>query len=233
MNLIEQAVDVLFSKGRVVDLSKRIVPGGVSGPAGFPERRYEIELFSFPPGELMHYISMESHISTHLEAPSHFIPARYGRAADDVSEVSLLSCFGMAVLVNCQGMPAGMQIGPETLETVGIMEGDIVLVGNSSHSGANRPWLTVEAIDYLVDMKKIKMIGFDGTVFAERPAVVQKDLAGYHMHDRTLSKGIPVLEQMDHLGDLTKPRFFFMGFPAAMGGLDSFPIRAVAIESVE
>ena len=35
--------------------------------------------------------------------------------------------------------------------------------------------------------------------------------------------------------DLSKKekRFLFFGFPAKMGGLESFPIRAVAIEGVE
>jgi kynurenine formamidase len=48
-----------------------------------------------------------------------------------------------------------------------------------------------------------------------------------------LTNGIPVIEQVAHLEDLRKPRFFFMGIPPRMGGLDSFPIRAVAIEEQE
>jgi kynurenine formamidase len=35
------------------------------------------------------------------------------------------------------------------------------------------------------------------------------------------------------LSELNKQRFLFLGIPAKMGGLESFPIRAVAIEGKE
>lgn len=229
MNTIAEAAAILTG-GRIVDLSKRVVPGGAQGPPGAPARWYQIGQFLYPPGELMHYIAMESHVSTHVEAPSHFLPARHNKPGDDVSEVPLERFFGMAVLVDCKEVGVNTQIGPEILKTFPIEVGDILVVGNSPWRTTQRPWLTIEGIDYLVDDRRIKMIGLDDTVYVERPEVAGKNLAGYYLHDRTLSNGIPVIEQMAHLGDLTKSRFFFMGIPAAMGGLDSFPIRAVAIE---
>jgi arylformamidase len=232
MNTIAEAAAIL-AKGRIVDLSKKVVPGGAQGPPGSPARWYQIGQFTYPPGELMHYIAMESHISTHVEAPSHFLPALHNRAGDDVSEVALERFFGMAALVDCKDTAVNAQIGPEMLKAFPIEVGDIVVVGNSPWRAAQRPWLTITGIDYLVDDRKIKMIGLDDTVYVERPEVARKNLAGYYLHDRTLSNGIPVIEQMAHLGDLSKARFFFMGIPAAMGGLDSFPIRAVAIEPGE
>jgi len=45
-----------------------------------------------------------------------------------------------------------------------------------------------------------------------------------------LSNNIPIIERLANMAQLTKQRFFFFGFPASMGGIDSFPIRAVAIE---
>ena len=53
------------------------------------------------------------------------------------------------------------------------------------------------------------------------------------MHDHMLSNDIPMIECLANLGKLKKSRFFFLGVPAKMGGLDSFPIRAVALESIE
>ena len=232
MSTIAEATAIL-SKGRIVDLSKKVMPGGAEGPPGAPMRWYQIGQFTFPPGELMHYIAMESHISTHVEAPSHFLPALHKRPGDDVSEVPVERFFGMAVLINCKDMAINTEIGSEILKTFPIEVGDIVIVGNSPWRSAQRPWLTIEGIDYLVDDRKMKMIGLDLTVCVERPEVARKNLAGYYLHDKTLSNGIPVIEQMDHLDNLSKARFFFMGIPAAMGGLDSFPIRAVAIEGKE
>lgn len=229
---IAEAVAIL-TKSRIVDLSKRVVPGGAQGPPGAPARWYQIGQFIYPPGELMHYIAMESHISTHVEAPSHILPVLHNRKGDDVSEVPVERFFGMAVLVNCRDMAVNTQIGPEILKALPIEVGDIVVVGNSPWHAKQRPWLNIEGIDYLVDDRKAKMIGFDDTVYVERPEVAGKNLAGYYLHDKTLSNGIPVIEQMAHLNDLSRARFFFMGIPAAMGGLESFPIRAVAIESGE
>jgi len=232
MSTIAEAAATL-TKSRIVDLSKRVIPGGAQGPPGAPPRWYQIGQFTYPPGELMHYIAMESHVSTHVEAPSHILPVLHNRQGDDVSEVPVERFFGMAVLVNCRDMAVNTQIGPEILKDFPIEVGDIVVVGNSPWHTTQRPWLNIEGIDYLVDECKIKMIGFDDTVYVERPEVAGKNLAGYYLHDKTLSNDIPVIEQMAHLDDLSKARFFFMGIPAAMGGLESFPIRAVAIEPSE
>ena len=70
-----------LSRARVVDLSKKATPGAAEGPLDTGKRKYEIEPFVYPPGEAMHTIEMESHISTHVEAPSHFVPARHGKTA--------------------------------------------------------------------------------------------------------------------------------------------------------
>ena len=88
-----------FSQARIIDLSKKVTPGAAEGPLDTGQRKYEIKSFIYPPGEIMHNIEMESHISSHVEAPSHFVPVRHGRSADDVSEVPLTTWFGMAVLV--------------------------------------------------------------------------------------------------------------------------------------
>ncbi len=53
------------------------------GAPGMPARWYQIGQFTYPPGELMHYIAMESHISTHVEAPSHFLPALHNRPGNE------------------------------------------------------------------------------------------------------------------------------------------------------
>lgn len=216
-----------LGKMRIVDLSKKVEPGKVDTPLG--KRKYEIKSFIFDPGEIMHNIEMESHISTHLEAPSHWVPARYGREAEDISEVSLDKFFGPAVLINCKDMAPRTSIDAENLSRFPVKENDIVLVGNCPHQGKERCAMTKEGLEYLLG-KKLKMIGFDETVFVEDPKHFPRKMETYFTHDLTLPFGIPIIEVLYNLGALTKPRFLFMGFPAKMGGLESFPIRAVALE---
>lgn len=52
----------------------------------------------------------------------------------------------------------------------------------------------------------------------------------YYLHDLLLSSEIPIIEALSGLDQLRKTRFLFFAFPAKMGGLESFPVRAVAIE---
>lgn len=224
-----EEVAAYLAKGRIVDLSKKVVPGKAEGPLDTGARRYEIQKFTYPPGELMHNIEMESHISTHVEAPSHYVPVRHEKNADDVSEVPLTRFFGPAVVVNCRNLPPKTRLEKEVLEKFPIQENDIVLVGNCPHPGENRCAMVKGGVEYLLQ-KKIKMLGFDDTVYVEDPQLRPKDLKTYFTHDLTLSNGIPVIEALANFGDLKKPRFLFFGFPAKMGGLESFPIRAVAIE---
>ena len=218
-----------LAKARIVDLSKKVSPGAAEGPVGLPPRKYEIKQFKFPPGELMHNIEMESHISTHVEAPSHFVPVSRGHDADDISEMPLTNLFGMAVFVNCKGLPAKSEVGREVLDRFPIGAGDIVLVGNAGHPGWDRPYIGKEGAEYFLE-KKIKMLGVDDTVFPEATQFLMKDLKSYFIHDLMLSNNIPIIEGLVNLGALRQTRFLFFGVPAKMGGLESFPIRAIAFE---
>jgi len=227
MNLKE--VSAYLLNGRIVDLTKKANPGNAEGPLDTGKRKYELKMFTFPPGEIMHFIEMESHISTHVEAPSHYVPVRHQRNAKDVSEVDLNRFFGMGVLVNCQDLPPKTAIGREILKRARLQEEDIVLFGCCPHQGEDRCYLAKDGLEYLLE-KRIKMVGVDDTVFPEDPQYALKALEKYFCHDLMLSNEIPIIEGLANLGELKKKRFLFFGFPAKMGGLESFPIRAVAIE---
>lgn len=225
---IEKIVTSLLN-GRIIDLSKKVIPGKAEGPLDTGKRKYEITPFTFPPGEIMHNIHMESHISTHVEVPSHFIPSRYGRSAKDISEVSLIRFFGIATLVDCSNCVERSAIGAEVLSSFKIKANDIVLIGKCPHLGDKRNYLEKEGVEYLLDAK-VKLVGFDDSVYPENPELKPKDLKTYFTHDLLLSNEIPIIEGLVNLGEIKKSQFLFFGFPANMGGLESFPIRALAIE---
>ncbi|UCD29268.1 MAG: cyclase family protein [Planctomycetota bacterium] len=226
-NLYDNCLADVLAAHRVIDLSKRIEPSKVSGPVGLGPRKYEIKSFTFPPGEIMHEIEMENHISTHVEAPSHFMEPRHGRSGMDVSEVPLETFYGPAVFVNLARCGKGEEILPPLVEDAGVRPNDIVLFGNGPYGGQDRPYLGQAIARYLADLL-IKMVGIDDTVFPENPAIVFKDLQQYYIHDYLLSKDIPIIEGLVNLDALPVSRFTFFGVPPAMGGLDSFPIRAIA-----
>ncbi|MGO8704642.1 MAG: cyclase family protein [Candidatus Brocadiia bacterium] len=218
-----------LTNGRIVDLTKKASPGNAEGPVGTGKRKYEIREFRYPPGEIMHFIDMESHISTHVEAPSHFVPVLHGRPAHDVSEVALDRFFGMAVLVDCKDLAPKTPIGAAVLRQAQVRQDDIVLIGKCPHPGENRCYMARDGVEYLLE-KKIKLVGVDDTVFPENPQVLGKEIEKYYLHDLLLSNEIPIIEALSSLDQLRKTRFLFFAFPARMGGLESFPVRAVAIE---
>lgn len=223
-----------LEKYRLVDLTKKVSPGKATGPVDTGARKYNIKPFVYPPGEIMHSIEMESHISTHVESPAHYITARYGIAAMDVSEIPLQRFFGTAIVVDCKDLAPQTPIDKGLLSGIDIRKGDIVLIGKCQHTGKNRCFMDKAGVEYLVS-RSIKMIGFDDTVWPENLhiQVPKPSLENYFMHDLMLGNGIPIIEGLAHLDQLTKSRVLFFGFPAAMGGLDSFPIRAVAFEPLE
>jgi kynurenine formamidase len=234
MEAIMKIDDVIayMLRGRIIDLSKKAVPGGAEGPGTTGQRKYEIRPFTFPPGEIMHEIEMENHISTHIEAPSHWVPARHGRSAKDVSELPLTTFFGSAVLVDCKDIEPKTGIGPAMLEGFQIQASDIVLLGKSPHQGDDTCYLSKEGAEYLLE-QKIKMLGVDDTICPENTEYVMKDMEQYFTHDLMLCNDIPLIEGLVNLEALKTQRFLFLAFPAKLGGLDSFPIRALAIEENE
>jgi kynurenine formamidase len=159
----------------------------------------------------------------------HYVTARYGRKAEDISEVSLSHLFGPAVLVNCRNLSPKSPVTPDVLQGFPIQEGDIVLIGNAPPTEPERCHLVKASAEYLLH-KKIKMVGVDDTVFPEDLKFIFKDFNSYFVHDLMLSHNIPIIEGLANLKELKRSRFLFFGFPAMMGGLESFPIRAVAFE---
>ena len=115
--------------------------GGV-GPIGTGKRRLEIRRFTYPPGEIMHQIDMESHIGTHVEAPSHFVDARYRRKGKDIAQIPLERLFGEAVLVDLGGFNPRQALTPEHLNKIKVKNNDIVFIGNAKHDGEDRPYIS-------------------------------------------------------------------------------------------
>jgi len=181
----------------------------------------------------MHYVDLESHVGTHVEAPSHYIPARYNRPAEDVSELALEKFIGEAVFWDLSKVEKGKVLKPEDVD-VEVREGDIFIVGNSPYRGKDRPKFSEELVRWLVD-KKIKLVGIDDSVgiTVRKREGVTLTLEDLIEHELLLGNGIPIVEQLANLDKLRKKRFLFIGFPLNISGLDSSPIRAVAIEDAK
>jgi len=212
----------LLSKGRIVELNKVLEPGK-------EERRLEIRRFRIFAGEFMHDIDTMSHIGTHAEAPSHFIPALYeGREGVDIADIPAEIWMGEAIFINLAKLPPRAKITPEHLQEKGIRKGDIVVMGNCPFKGDERVSMTDAAARWLAETG-IKLLAMDFSYNIEENF---SELGRMAVHVELLSRGIPLIEGLAHLDQLKAERFFFIGLPCRVKGCDAFPIRALAIEGV-
>jgi kynurenine formamidase len=90
-----------------------------------------------------------SHIGTHAEAPSHFIPALpEGKDAPDIADFPPDAWWGEAVFINLAKLPAKAKVTPELLKQKGVKKGDIVVIGNSPYKDDDKIAMTDAAAKY-------------------------------------------------------------------------------------
>jgi kynurenine formamidase len=111
-----------------------------------------------------------------------------------------------------------------------IQVGDRVLTMTGRHTqyrtpqSHDRPYITEEAVRWLVEDRKINCLGTDSSGFEVRGV-------SHHPDHRLLNNaGIPVLECLNNLVELRQQRVFLIALPWPVIGLDACPVRAIAIE---
>lgn len=218
---------------RVIDMSHVISPGNAG-------RKFSIEMINpnvVNPNVvrlenqwyIMHNVEMVSHIGTHIEVPYHVREDGF-----DMATFPLENLCGEAVVLDLTGLAPRTPITVEQIETAagtagGIRKGDIVLcnLGYAGKYGTEEygkaPYFSTEAITWLVD-SGMKLMGVDATG-VEIPGSEE-----HVNHHALLDNDIPLIENVTGFDNLTRTRFRFYAFPIAVEGLESFPVRAVAIE---
>jgi arylformamidase len=180
-------------------------------------------------------MEIHTHIGTHIEGPYHCIED--GKKLD---ELPLEKYIGKAVVLDLTWKKErDREISKEDLEKSGfVKKGDIVLLKtgyDQRFSGeelqsevymANSPYLSDEAIEWLIK-KEIKNMGIDFWSIEEYP--INPDI-GEPRHIRLFNKDIPFIHSLVDLVKIETSRVFFIALPMLISGLDSSPVRAVAIE---
>jgi arylformamidase len=176
---------------------------------------------------------MNSHTGTHVELPYHCLED--GKKVEDCPPEMFL---GEAAVVDLTSRLEDREISTKDLEKMGahIKEGDIVLLktgfadkyisGRSLQSdefASKSPYLTFDALEWLIN-KKIKLLGSDTFSFEKFPIIEQTGHLMIFKHD------ITTIHCLVNLSKLEANRVFFVALPLLISGLDTSPVRAVAIE---
>lgn len=178
---------------------------------------------------VMHRVEMFlNHVGTHIETPYHVL-----RDGKDAATVPLESLCGEGVVLDlCFTAPGGVVSEADVRKAAeragGVRPGDIVL-GWFDFDGtpANSRSFEAEAIAYLVEAG-MKMMGVDlGGI--ELPDSDPRAASQYN-HHQLLDRGICLIEQVANLGHMRQSRALIFALPVPISGLDSFPIRLIALE---
>ncbi len=218
-------------KGKLVDLSHTLYPG---------KEEYYIELETHDTTDLypqykkdedvwyiLQDIRMSSHCGTHIEFPYH-----HNRHGMDAAAFPLERLVCETLLLDFRHKKPGDSVTLAELEALSekIRIGDSLLFNfdcarnyrtSKSH---DRPIIEHEAIRWLVLEKKINLIGSDAS------GIEVKGVPNQPNHQFLMEHGIPIIEFAANLDRLSKERFTLFVLALAVVGLDSCPVRLIAVE---
>jgi arylformamidase len=213
---------------KIVELSHELLPGHEEYHLELENRPVDAFLPGYPkPADawyIMSDIHMWSHVGTHIEAPYHYI-----KNGADVASLSLQRLAGPCVLVDFSDKKVGEGITREELAARGsdIQTNDIVFIRTLSGNyrtpqSHDRPYLEPQAVAWLVE-RGIGCLGVDCSGIERRGLPAQPN------HEMLFSNGIPLIEHLAHLDQISVSRFFVIAVPVRVRGVEAWPVAVVAL----
>jgi arylformamidase len=225
--------------GRVIDLSHTLFPGKEIYRLDI-ETRFTDEWEQFSQHRrkegswyILSEVTLNTHVGTHIEFPYHHF-----KDGLDAATFPLERLIGEAVVLDISAWGNNATMTLEDLKRVAgdtIQPGDIVYFYTGldryyrTEKQHDRPWFTTEAIEWLAEEAKIKVMGVDTSGIETRNPDGSPSY-GQPNHEVLLGAGIPLIEYMTNLGSLVHKRFLTFILPAKIAGAESFPVRVIAIE---
>lgn len=207
---------------RIIDLTHIMIPG---------QEQYGLEVTqrgerAAATGDIMSDVFMWSHVGTHVEVPLHF----YANGKD-TSQVALDVFMGPAIRLDFRHKQKNEAITLDEIKVAGdIQLGDHVILWEGraqlyrTPQSHDRPYITEEAIAWLLEDRKIRLLGTDSSGFEVRGATNHPNYTLFFRHDAA------VLECLCNLEEIRNQRFYLIALPLPVKGLDACPVRAIAIE---
>lgn len=216
---------ISIPKGRIVDLTHVLHPYKEQYTLEVSRRneRHGAE------GDIMCTLYMWSHVGTHVEAPLHFLTE-----GGDTASLKIEQLMGPAIVLDFRHKQVNEAITLADIQAAGeVQVGDRVLTMTGRHTqyrtpqSHDRPYITEEAMRWLVEDRRINCLGTDSSGFEVRGV-------SHHPNHRLLTHaGVPVLECLANLVELRQQRVFLIALPWPVTNLDACPVRAIAIEPEE
>jgi kynurenine formamidase len=179
-------------------------------------------------------IDIMSHLGTHIEAPYH-----HANELKDNFDVSLDHYISRCVVLDLADIQPKHPIAGEDLDRADrgrVKKGDFVLLKSpfyfepftelANSEQDKRPYLNDETGRWLAE-KGVFGVGFDNTISIEFSKESVKAF-----HEILMRKDVVFLEVMHNFDQLNQDVFLLMCVPLPIKGLDSCPVRPIAIEGI-
>lgn len=218
--------------GRLVDLSHPLFPGReeyhLDLDTHFTDELYPQYKRSPDTWYILQDIRMSSHCGTHIEFPYH-----HCRTGMDAAAFPLERLVGDAVLLDFRHMAAGQAVERAELEALGdrVRPGDMVLFNFNcarfyrTERSHERPTLSHEAVRWLALERRVSLVGSDAS------GIELKGVPDQPNHQLLMDNGIPIIEFAANLDALVRERFTLFALALPVHGLDSCPVRLLALEA--
>lgn len=207
---------------RITDLTHIMIPG---------QEQYGLEVKQRnerhgATGDIMSDVYMWSHVGTHVEVPLHFYAS-----GKDTAALPLDLFMGPAIRLDFRHKQVNEPITLADFQAAGdIQPGDHVIMWQGredqyrTSTSHQRPYVTEEAAAWLLEDRKVRLLGTDSSGFEVR------GVTGHPNHTRWFAHDAAVLECLRNLGAIHNQRFYLVALPLPVQGLDACPVRAIAIE---
>ena len=217
--------------GRLVDLSHPLFPGKeeyhLDLDTHFTDELYPQYKRSADTWYILQDIRMSSHCGTHIEFPYH-----HCRTGMDAAAFPLERLVGDAVLLDFRRKAIGEAVEAAELEALGdrIRPGDMVLFNFNcarfyrTQRSHDRPTLSHEAVRWLALERRVSLVGSDAS------GIELKGVPDQPNHQLLMDQGIPIIEFAANLDSLSRERFTLFALALPVHGLDSCPVRLLALE---
>ncbi len=212
-------------RGRVVDLTHVLLPGKEQYTLEVSRRNERHD----PTGDIMSAVYMWSHVGTHVEVPLHFY-----RDGKDTAQLPLDVFMGPAIRLDFRHKEVNEAITLDEVRAAGdIQVGEHVILWQGrehqyrTEASHQRPYITEEAVSWLLEDRKIKLLGTDSSGFEVR------GVSHHPNHTLFFARDTAVLECLRNLGEIRSQHFYLIALPLPVEGLDACPVRALAIDPEE
>ena len=212
--------------GRLVDLTRVIEP-----TTPHAQRKFVVNIHDAleeipgkvrPEGEwyVMSDVELMNHVGTHIETPFHCL-----KQGADLAQIPITQLVGETVILDlrtaeAEGGVTLAQVQAAAERAGGIRSGDIVF----GQMGKTR-YFSTSALQWLVD-QGMKLMGVDSG-----GVELSHDKTHANVNHLVLFRaGIPLIENLTNLDQLSLLRVYVYALPIPVQGLDAFPLRVIALE---